>query len=61
VEDDGLPGGSRFLALTEPVSWPGPKWAGLLGRGGGLHDQVSFSLLFDSFSFYSIFSFEFQF
>jgi hypothetical protein len=46
AEDDGLPGGSRQSALTEPVSWPGPKWAGFLGRGGGLRQVTLLSYFF---------------
>jgi hypothetical protein len=36
VEDEDVSGGSCLSALIEPVSWPGPKWVGLLGRSGGL-------------------------
>jgi hypothetical protein len=42
------------VALTEPVSWPGPKWVGLLGRGGGLqpgNSLLSYFLASVSFIF----------
>jgi hypothetical protein len=48
-----LPGGSRLSALTEPVSWPGPKWVGLLGCGGGLRPGNSLLSYFFSFCFFS--------
>jgi hypothetical protein len=46
-------GGSHVSALIEPVSWPGPKWAGLLGHGGGLRPGNSLLSYFFSFFFFS--------
>jgi hypothetical protein len=61
VEDDDVPGGSRLSALIEPVSWPGPKWVGLLGRGGGLRpDNSLLSYFFSLCFFYFCFIYWFQ-
>jgi hypothetical protein len=51
VEDYGLPSGSRQSALTEPVSWPGPKWAGLWAAVVGFGQVTLLSYFFCFFSF----------
>jgi hypothetical protein len=38
--------GSRLSVGTEPASKPGPGWAGLLGRGGGLRSGKPLLLFF---------------
>jgi hypothetical protein len=49
-----------LVSSYEPVSWPGPKWVGLLGRSGGLRPgKLPLFFCFVFFSIFSVFNFEF--